>query len=424
MFEQVKSILAEIGCTAFELTEVTTTAWEFYFIRHRLDQNRTVETKTLEAKLFRTLEDGKLGAASGSISPTLSPAELRKALENLYYQAQFVRNPAYNLNDKPLPAVASQPVDVAAIAKSFLTAMQNVPETATERVNSYEIFVREIQKTFENANGVTASYTYPSSMIEVVVNAEKDGHEIELYRQFNSGVCDPEKLTRDVARAMQYGKDRLLAGPTPKLGKADVIFSSRDAVSIYEYFAERMNAQLQFMKLSDWKVGEPIADYTTGDRVSVFAAATLENSSQSFPVDAEGARIRERYLIRDGVAENIWGNRQMSQYLGVQDSSNVYNFVVSGGTAPAEALHEGDYLELVEFSDFQVDSVGGDLMGEIRLGYWHHDGKVDIITGGSVSGQMQDVIPSMRMSKETEQYDTAVIPKETRLHGLTITGVQ
>ena len=273
MFEQVKSILAEIGCTMYELTEVKTTAWEFYFIRHKLDQNRTVETLTLEAKLFRTLDDGKLGSASGSISPTLSPEELRKALENLYYQASFVRNPAYALNDQPLPATESQPVNVAAIAGSFLGAMQNVPETATERINSYEIFVREISKTFENSNGVTASFTYPSSMIEVVVNAEKDGHEIELYRNYTSGVCDAEKLTRDVAHAMQYGKDRLLAKPTPKLGKADVIFSTDDAAAIYEYFAARMTAQMQFMRLSDWQVGKPVAEYTTGDRVSVFAAA-------------------------------------------------------------------------------------------------------------------------------------------------------
>ena len=162
----------------------------------------------------------------------------------------------------------------------------------------------------------------------------------------------------------------------------------------------------------------------TGDRVTVFAAAKLENSSRSCPVDEEGALIRERYLVRDGVAGEGWGSRQMSEYLGEKDSSIVYNFVVSGGREKAAALHEGDYLELVEFSDFQVDSVSGDLMGEIRLGYWHHDGKTEIITGGSVSGNMREAVRTMRFSSETEQYDTFVIPRETRLYGLTITGVE
>ena len=411
MFETVKRQLAKLGCTMYELTEVSVTAWEFYFIRHKLDQNRTVKTRTIEAKLYRLSEDGQtLGSASGSISPTASEEEIGKKLENLYYQASFVKNPVYTLTDRPVPAIASERVDVSAIAENFLCAMQAVPETATERINSYEVFVREISKTFENSNGVTYSVTYPDSMIEVVVNASKDGHEIELYRNFTSGVCDAEKLTRDVQSALRFGRDRLIAQPTPKLGKADVIFSSADAVELYKY--GRPDAHRPARRIEERNAAQD----------HVLAAAKLENSSKSFPVDAEGALIRERYLIRDGVAENIWGNRQMCRYLG-EESSNVYNFVVSGGTATEEELHSGDYLELVEFSDFQVDVIGGDLMGEIRLGYWHHDGKTDVITGGSVSGQMQDVIPSMRCSKETEQYDTAVIPKETRLYGLSITGI-
>ena len=47
MFESIKRQLNEIGCTMYELTEVSRTAWEFYFIRHRLDQNRVVTTRTL-----------------------------------------------------------------------------------------------------------------------------------------------------------------------------------------------------------------------------------------------------------------------------------------------------------------------------------------------------------------------------------------
>ena len=425
MFEQTKRILAQIGCDTYELTEVKKTAWEFYFIRHKLDQNRTVETRELEATLYRLMDDGKtLGSASGPISPTADDDEIRETVKNLYYQASLVKNPAYTLTDKPVPAVESKPVDVAAIAKDFLEAMQAVPETETERINSYEIFVREVTKNFENSNGVSYSETYPDSMIEVIVNAAKGDHEIELYRSFTSGVCDREKLTRDVAAAMQYGKDRLIASPTPMLGKADVVFSTADAVTIYRYFAARTNARMRFMRISDWERGKAVADYTTGDKLSVYAAATLENSSKSFPVDEEGALIRERYLIKDGVVQDVWGDRQMCQYLGTENNSIVYNFIISGGTADEATLRGGEYLEVVEFSDFQVDTIGGNIMGEIRLGYWHHDGQVDIVTGGSVSGRMQEAIPSMRFSGESEQYDHVVIPKETRLYGLTITGVQ
>jgi Predicted Zn-dependent proteases and their inactivated homologs len=424
MFESIKENLKALGCDTFELTQTTVTAWEFYFIRHRLDQNRSTRVVKLGVKLYRPLENGMLGSASGVINPTADDEEVQTALKNIYYQASLVKNPAYTLTDVPLPVFPNREVDIAAIAENFLNAMQAVSETETERINSYEIFVREVRKTFENSNGVSYEVIYPSSMIEVVINASKGEHEIELYRNYTSGVCDPKKLTRDVEEALRFGRDRLIAGPTPKLVKSDVVFSTESAVELYRYFGSRMSAGMQFRKISDWIKGKPVADYTTGDRISLRAVPALENSSRSFPADEQGALIRERYLIRDGIALNTWGDRQMSQYLGEQDSSIVYNFIAEGGTALPSELRAGDYLELCEFSDFQVDPVGGDILGEIRLGYWHHDGKTDVITGGSVSGTMQEAIPAMRFSPETEQYDTVVIPKETRLYGLSITGIR
>ena len=185
MLDTIKNKLKALGCDTYELTEKTVTAWEFYFIRHKLDQNRTVKTRTVEVTLYRPLEDGKfLGSASGTIYPTASEAEIDAALSRIYYQASLVKNPFYTLTDKEVPKFKFKAVDAAAIAESFVRAMQAVPETATERINSYEIFAREVQRHFENSNGVSSTVLYPDSMIEVVVNASKGDHEIELYRSF------------------------------------------------------------------------------------------------------------------------------------------------------------------------------------------------------------------------------------------------
>ena len=134
--------------------------------------------------------------------------------------------------------------------------------------------------------------------------------------------------------------------------------------------------------------------------------------------------IRDRTLIRDGVVESLWGPRQFSQYLGVEDSALAKNFVVEGGACSESEIRKGDYLEVVEFSDFDVNLVGGDIAGEIRLGYLHQNGTVRIVTGGSVSGKIDDAIPMMQFSRETEQYDTWVIPRVTLLKNLKITGAE
>ena len=66
--------------------------------------------------------------------------------------------------------------------------------------------------------------------------------------------------------------------------------------------------------------------------------------------------------------------------------------------------------------------MSGDIAGEIRLGYWHHDGVTQIVTGGSVSGSMNEASKTMLFSEETVQYNNWVIPEVTLLKGLRITG--
>ena len=426
MLELLKQKLNALPCDAWELTETEKRGWEFYFIRHRLDQNRAVRVKTVGVKLYKAIEeDGQkfLGSASGEIPPTASAAEIDERLASLLYQAGLVKNPYYTLTDKPVDLPEkTDPVDVEAIAEDFLRALRSVPETETEDINSYEIFVSELKRHTLNSNGVEYTCTYPSSEVEVVVNARRDGREIELYRNFKSGSCDTEKLRSDIADALRFGRDRLIAVPTPRLGQGAVVFSTADAVGIYEYFTERMAADLKVRQMSDFKPGKPVAEDAGGDRITAEALSTLRNSSADFPVDAEGAVIRDRFLIRDGVAENFWGSRQFSQYMGLEDSSNVYNLRFAGGKGSAADVRHGDYLEVVEFSDFQVDAMGGDIAGEIRLGYWHHGGETTVVTGGSISGNMRAAARTMTFSAETAQYDYVVIPAVTRLEGLRITG--
>ena len=426
MLELLKEKLSALPDAAYELTETKENRWEFYFIGHKLDQNRTVRTLNTELKLYKKSDDGQfLGNASAVIAPTATEDEIDETIEKLLFEASLVKNPFYTLTDKPVTVPEKKdPVDIRAIAENCLKALSEVPENDITRINSYEIFVSEITRTTLNSNGVTYTCTYPATEMEVVVNAKKEGHEIELHRIYNSGTCDAEKLKKDISRVMQFGEDRLKAKPTPKLGSAAVLFSTSDSADIYDYFVDRMHADYVVRKISDVKIGEPVADFEEADKPSIELVSELPNSSKNYPVDLEGNEIYDRYLIRDGIAENYCGSRQFSQYLGLEKSSSVTNYRVSGGSASEEELRSGDYLEVVEFSDFQVDGMGGDIAGEIRLGYWHHDGEVMIVTGGSVSGSMQDAAKNMRFSKETTQYNCKEVPAVTLLPGLRITGVE
>ncbi|MBR1845221.1 MAG: TldD/PmbA family protein [Oscillospiraceae bacterium] len=428
MLNTIISLLKSSGVHAWEVADTKTRGWEFYFIRHALDQNRAKEVEHINVRVFQLIEDGKfMGSASAEIAQTATEEEARALIEGLAYRATLVKNRPYSLQPVTQAHKARREqakVDVPQIARDFLETMGQLPETATEDVNSYEIFVSQITRRFITSQGIDVEETFPSSMIEVVVNARKEGHEIELYRNYTSGTCDAEGLKRDLSRTMRYGKDRLQTSDTPALGKADVLFTTSDACSIYEYFVQRMNAQMVYRRMSDWEIGTPIAQDIRGDKVTVTALRALDNSSCNQAFDGEGAPIRDTVLLSESVPEHYLGNRMFSSYLGLEDSFIPSNIAVAGGSRTEEELRRGKYLEVVEFSDFQVDEMTGDIFGEIRLAYWHDGEKTVPVSGGSLSGSMLDFVKEMYLSGETVQYDNLRIPALTLLKGVTVTGIK
>lgn len=419
--DRLLNILKNSGADAWEVTDEQERGWEFYLIRHALDQNRVKNLESFQVKVYKRMDE-YLGSAGAKVPADASDEEMKRIVDGLCQDAGYVRNPVYALNkpEKDAPADTEAEADPEAISRDFLQAAAAVPETEGEDLNSCEIFVSRIRRRFLNSEGIDVTAVYPSSMVEAVVNARKDGREIELYRLYKCGTCDRDQLVRDLTETMRFGRDKLTAKPTPALNKADVILSTDAAREIYWYFIDRMSAGWVYRGISDWKIGDAVAP----ENMTLQALAFLPNSSENAAYDSEGARIRDMALIENGKAAHYWGSRQFSQYLGLEDSFQAANFAVSGGSETAEEIRKGDYLEIVEFSDFQVDGITGDIAGEIRLGYLHRGGETVSVSGGSVSGNVAELMKGMQFSSESRQYDRMLIPAVTRLNGATVTGAE
>ena len=426
MLEKIKEILNASGVYGWEINHEKKNGWEFYFIRHELDQHRVKNVEHITVKVYQLTDGGEsIGFASEEIAPTASEQEIAKLVSDLAYRATLVKNRPFTLTPpSEEKAAEGKASDIADISADFIRAVSELPETEGEDINSYEIFVSDVIHRLITSTGIDETEHYPSSMIEVVVNARRDGHEIELYRNYESGSCDAAGLKRDLIKTMNYGRDRLIAEPTPVNGKIDVLFSTENACQIYNYFSERMNAALVYRQMSDYEIGKPICDGITGDKVTVKALRELVNSSENHAFDEEGAVIRDTVMIEDGVAKQFVGGRMFSCYLGLENSFNPTNIEVTGGTRTEQELRSGKYLEAVEFSDFQVDEITGDIFGEIRLAYLHDGEKTTPVTGGSISGSMNDFVGSMLMSKNSAQYNKMKIPALTLLRNVTVTGAE
>ena len=423
--EKYIEILKSCGADAWEIQDTKTRGWEFYFIGHRLDQNRAKDVEHINLKVYKLSEDEQsLGIASAEVSPTDNEETIRKTAENLVYQASLVKNKPYQLNQPEEAKLQEAEIKPLAMeAESFIKTMLGIEETGTEYLNSFEIFVNQNEQRLVTSEGIDITQSYPTSMLDLVVNARKEEHEIELYRLYHLGSCEPEQIKRDVEDLLQFGKDRLLAVSTPQLEHTPVLLSTDAALSVYEYFLSNLDAAYLLRGMSSYEIGKPIAEDIQGDRITIRSVRTLPGSPCNFAYDEEGAVIRDEVLMEESVPKKFVGSRKFSQYLGLEDSFMVSNWCVSGGRKSADELRNGKFLEIVEFSDFQVDSMTGDIFGEIRLAYYHDgEGNVTPVSGGSVSGSMLDNIAHLQMSRETRRYANAEIPSVTRLENVVIAG--
>ena len=424
MTDKILELLKNSEADAYAVTDTVTEGWEFYFIRHKLDQNRVRDVEHIKVEVFKKSEDGKfMGSASEEISPTASQEEAAKIINDLCKRASFVKNPYFELNREKVE-VENKTYDPKQMARDYLNALRSVPETEGEFINSYEIFTEVCTRRFVNSEGIDVTCVYPKSMAEVVVNAKNADHEIELYRMYNAGTCDSEGLVKEITDTLKFGRDRLMAKPTPSLSKATVIFSTEDAGSVYEWAATKMHASFKYRGYSDWEIGKEILEDVKGDRITLKALKELPNSSRNTAVDSEGAPVHDMDIIVDNVPRNYWGDCQFRYYTGVKDSFIAGNFYVEGGESSEAELRCGTYLEPVEFSDFSVDPITGDFAGEIRLAYLHEGDSVTPVSGGSVSGTLTELMKNMRISKELRQYDNMLMPSVLKMENVTIAGVE
>ena len=95
------------------------------------------------------------------------------------------------------------------------------------------------------------------------------------------------------------------------------------------------------------------------------------------------------------------GSNRYGQYLGEVPTGNLPCMVVDAGSAELADFSGVACLEVISMSGLQVDFFSDYIGGEIRLAYLHENGKVTPVTGISISGKLSEVLPSIRLSKQT-----------------------
>ena len=430
MIERIKALLMkDADISGYKITEINKSSDEFFFITKNLDMHRAKDVCIYQVTVYKDFEEyGKQyrGSSVVTIHPTMNDEEIEKTLKDASFAAGLVKNEYYPL---AMPC-AIQPDSINSLlpenaAGDIIDAAFKADCYEGGRLNSSELFINRNQVRIVNSNGVDVNYNGNSAELEFIAEWKNDVGSVEQYRYLAFSQLDLDSVTSEIDKYLNMSRERAEALPTPSLENIPVLLTGEPVSTFFSFYYSQTNAlniynHMSTVKKDDYIQGKNVK----GDHLTLSLIPSLKGSTHSSPYDGDGYVLSEVTIIRNGRVERLWGDIRHCHYLGVEPTGNIKNFTVEPGTKSISEMKKEPYLELLSFSDFQMDDTTGDFAGEIRLARYFDGTSCIPVTGGSLSGNIHQVQENMYLSKETAQENNFLGPKTIQLFDASVAGVE
>ena len=391
--------LKALGIQSYLVTEVKKNCKEMFFIRQTLDMTRTEKLDEWNVTVYHDDDTrSHRGAASCMIHQGMDENDVKNTISDAYYAAGFAMNPYYELvkggRENFIKAEGSlAEVSLEDAARRMTKALFAADNRKDSFLNSAELFVEKRNVSIFNSNGVECSYEECSVKGEFVVQCLTPA-DVEMYQDFSYDELSESGLEKLVADKLAVVVDRAKADKAPAAGKYDVLLSEDSVREVLSFYKWRADANNIYPKYSTYETGMNVQGANVGgEKLNIILHSAV-------PYSNDGIRMKDCELIKDGVLKNIHGGLRMAQYLKTEPTGEYNKMVVNNGTLGLEQMKSGRVLHVVSFSDFNMNSMSGHFAGEIRLAYLYDNGKVSLVTGGSINGSLIEAQGSMVFSKE------------------------
>lgn len=424
MIDRILSALKTCGIEDYQIVLRQEESAELFFIKKDLDMQRCKKVRTANVSVYRVFGEGEerfRGVASVRVQDSQTPQELEKLFADAFYAAGFVKNKYYDL----YAGTKAETVDVksslwgkslAQTAQGFAQALFAEDVHKEVFLNSAEIFAHCNTTHILNSRGVDVSYRKNRVEGEFVVQCV-DGQDVETYQYFAYNDWNTDALREKVRSTIEMTRARAKAQTAPAAGTYRLILSGGNVDEFFSYYVYRASSSMIYPKYSSFSVGCDVqGGEVLKDRVNLTMKATT-------PFSDEGIPMEDRELIKDGKLQLIHGGNRFAQYLGIEPTGIFGGYKVPAGTVSLEEMKSQPYLEVVNFSDFQMDSYTGHFGGEIRLAFLYDGEKVVPVTGGSVNGNIFEAQKSLVFSKELQVEKNFEGPKAVAMDGVSVAGI-
>lgn len=415
MLNRIKAILnSKKNISAWIISESKSSSAELFFVKDRLDMNRATDVHEYALKLFVDFTEENVkyrGDASVLISPADSDTELEQKIERAAFSASFVKNKWYplpkNENKKPISVKKYNNIEDL---KNNYSKIQNIlfkeyPYKST--INSCELFAIDQTKRTVTSEGVDISYPFSEFTFEIVSDNNYGKEPVEIFNDYYLPNIDLERLESIVQKQLAETDGRSQAVDCNKLENIRVILSGDAVEELLFFYLSQATDKMIYMNISKVKQGEQFVN----NKLNIALDPALPSSLYAKPVDSEGKILEKYTLFENGKAVNLRTSSQFSHYLNLENKGQISTFVVDGGDKTYDELTSGDYIEILTFSSFLMDSTTGDFGGEFRLAKLVQNGKESYVSGGALSENIFKLQDRMMLSKELEKRTYSVSPK-------------
>ncbi len=424
MLDRILSALGKCGIEDYHIVVKDEQSAELFFIKKELDMQRLKKVQTADVSVYHVFEEGDnrfRGVASVQVQDSLTQPEMEKLFADAYYAAGFVKNKYYDLYEgtKVGMVQAKDPFGEKTLnemVQGFAQALFAEDVYEEVFINSAEIFASRLTVHIRNSRGVDVSYNRSRVQGEFVVQCTS-GQDVETYQDFSYNGWNLDAIREKARNTIELTRARARATTAPAAGEYRLILSGGYVNEFMSYYVNRASSFAIHQKYSTFSVGCDVqGGEVSKDRVNMTMKSNV-------PFSDEGIPMKNRELVKDGKLMMIHGGNRFAQYLGIAPTGNFDGYKVEAGNVSIEQMKEQPYLEVVNFSDFQMDWFTGHFGGEIRLAFLYDGKTVTPVTGGSVNGNIFEAQKSLVFSKEMQVEKDFEGPKAVAMDGVSVAGI-
>lgn len=395
-------------------------SYEQFYVLQKLETVRKVETKEFVITIYKEFEENNqrfLGNYSFIVNHNISKNELHKQLDEAIIAAKYIKNEYYELVKSDKKKSYKEKNKQLAPFSLLQTIANTFISSSNDKCmfNSLELFYNEKIIHLVNSEGVDYKKEISDITIEAIPSYKDEVIKTELYRMYKYDNYDELKIKQDSKNAIEEVLMRAQAKQNIYQGKINVIIKDENACEMFRELISTLNYNSVYTKSNFKEIGEDLQE----NPKSKLNISLIPSRKADF-FDSDGVLINETVIVSSGKIIDYYGNNRFAYYLNLKPNGTPQKIKVKAGNKKNEEIRTQPYIEIIDMSGIQLDLYASYIGGEVRLAKYFDGTNTYAISGFSFSGNLQQAINTLELSKETTDIQGYVGPKYILLKDMEI----